>query len=81
MSTPSIKSRFLSDARADEAFKLKLAKANSVKMSTIDRWLKNNDESLTTFRNLELLKEYFGLLEVQELLENVFLETPIAAAS
>lgn len=71
MSTPTIKSQFITDIKKDETLKLKLATANDCKISTIDRWLRANDERLTTIRNLIILKGYFGVTENQELLEGV----------
>lgn len=77
MSIPSIKPDFIADIKKDEALKLKLAEANKCKISTIDRWLREKNETLTTVRNLTILKGYFGVLETQELLEGV----PIGAAA
>lgn len=74
MSIPSIKPDFISDIKKDEALKLKLAEANNCKISTIDRWLRTKDETLTTVRNLIILKGYFGVLETQELLEGMPIE-------
>ena len=70
MSIQFIKSRFVPDIKADEALKLKIAQANGCKMSTVDRWLKTNDESLTTIKNLRILAEHFGVLEITELLDD-----------
>lgn len=81
MSKVTIKPEFIEVVRKDEDLKMKIAKASGVKMSTVDRWLKDGDETLTTFRNLTILRTHFGVLEVQELLESVFLQTALAAAS
>ena len=73
MSNTTIKPQFIEVIRKDEDLKLEIARANGVKMSTVDRWLKDGDEVLTTFRNLGILKRYFGVLEAKELLEESFL--------
>lgn len=73
MSIRTIKPHFIGVVRKDEDLKMKIAKANGVKMSTVDRWLKDGDEVLTTFRNLGILERYFGVLEAKELLEESFL--------
>jgi hypothetical protein len=74
MSTTAIKAEFKGIIKKDEDLKLEIAKANGVKISSVDRWLKEDNEPLTTFRNLAILKRYFGVLEVQELLEESFVE-------
>jgi len=72
MSTPTIKAEFKGRIMKDEGLKVALAKANGdLKMSTIDRWLREDDERLTTYRNLEILKTHFGVLEAEELLEGI----------
>jgi hypothetical protein len=81
MTSTTLKGRFIADIRKNEALKLQIAEANDVKMVTVDRWLKGGNEYLTTFRNLEILKRHFGVLEVHELLETNFLEGAIAGAS
>lgn len=74
MSIPCIKPDFILDIKKDEALKLKLAEANECKISTIDRWLREKNETLTTVRNLTILKGYFGVLKTQDLLEGIPLE-------
>lgn len=71
MSTPAIKEEFIGRIKKDEALKFDLAMANDVKIRTIDRWLRDNDETLTTVRNLIILKKHFGVLEAEELLEGI----------
>ena len=55
----------------DDDLRLKLAKANNVKVSTIDRWLRTDDEMLTTASNLELISNYYDVVESAELLQDV----------
>lgn len=74
MSIRTIKAQFVEVIRKDEDLKIAIARSNDVKMSTVDRWLKEGDETLTTFRNLGILKRHFGVLETQELLEESFLQ-------
>jgi len=69
MASSKIKEEFKVLIRRNDDLKLLLAKANHCKVASIDRWLRENVTDLTTFDNLEILKEHFGLLEAQELLE------------
>ncbi len=48
---------------------LRLAKANTVRVSTIIRWLRNNDVKLTTASNLELIAEQFKIASLLEMLQ------------
>lgn len=47
--------------RKDDELKLKIAKANQVKVDTVNRWLREDDVTLTTATNLALIKEHFKL--------------------
>jgi len=78
MSNRTIKAHFIEVIRKDEDLKMGIARANGVKMSSVDRWLKDGDEVLTTFRNLAILKRHFGVLEAQELLEDSFVKLAVA---
>jgi hypothetical protein len=70
-----LKESFIELIKKDERLKLELAEANDrVKISTIDRWLRENDPMLTTAMNLEILKNHFEVLESAELLEKVEIE-------
>lgn len=42
--------------RKNDELKLALAKANSVKVDTVNRWLREDDEILTTARNLQIIR-------------------------
>lgn len=54
---PSLKSRI----RKDDDLMLVLAKANSVRVGTVDRWLRDDDQILTTATNLEVIRTHFKL--------------------
>jgi hypothetical protein len=54
---PELKARI----RKDDELKLKLAKANAVKVDTVNRWLREDDVILTTATNLEIIRAHFGL--------------------
>lgn len=47
--------------RKDDELKLVLAKANGVKVDTVNKWLREDDVILTTATNLELIREYLKL--------------------
>lgn len=53
----SLKSRI----RKDDDLMLLLAKANGVRVGTVDRWLRINDDILTTATNLEVIRTHFNL--------------------
>lgn len=56
-----LQSDFLQKGRYDDDLKYRLAKANKVKLSTIDRWYRDEDTMLTTATNLEIMRSHFGL--------------------
>lgn len=60
--------------RKDDELKLKLAKANDVKVDTVSRWLREDDQILTTATNLGIIKSHFSPLEDDEMLEAKELE-------
>lgn len=43
--------------RKDDELKLALAKANVVKVDTVNRWLREDDVMLTTVTNLEIIRK------------------------
>lgn len=71
MTKTTIKQEFITRMKLDEDLKLKLAKANGVRIPTVYRWLLASPHgvTLTTYDNMKILKEHFGLQEVDELLE------------
>lgn len=54
---PGLKKR----VRKDDELKLALAKANDVKVDTVNRWLRENDVILTTVTNLNIIRQHFKL--------------------
>lgn len=47
--------------RKDDELKLKLAKANVVKVDTINKWLREDNVLLTTATNLDIVRDHFKL--------------------
>lgn len=48
--------------RKDDELKLKIAQANQVRVDTVNRWLRDEDDvMLTTATNLAIIKEHFEL--------------------
>lgn len=47
--------------RRDDDLKLKIAKANQVKVDTVNRWLREDDVMLTTATNLALIRDHYKL--------------------
>lgn len=47
--------------RKDDELKLKIAQANQVKVDTVNRWLREDDVTLTTATNLAIIREHFKL--------------------
>lgn len=47
--------------RLSDELKLKLAKANDVKVDTINKWLGKNDAKLTLATNLDIIRDHFKL--------------------
>jgi hypothetical protein len=56
--------------RKDDRLLLTLAEANEgVKVDTIKRWLRENNVILTTATNLQIIRGYFGLSDLEVLTE------------
>jgi hypothetical protein len=55
--------------RKDDELKLKLAKANEVKVDTVNRWLREDDVILTTATNLAIIRDHFKLPKSYQLTE------------
>jgi hypothetical protein len=47
--------------KKDDELKLKIAKANNVKVDTVTRWLREDDVMLTTATNLSIIRTHLGL--------------------
>lgn len=52
----------------DAEAKKKLAEGNRVSVYTIERWLRNENQILTTAGNLAIIKKHFGLSQRTEIL-------------
>lgn len=69
MKAKTIKRSFLTALLTNKELKAKLASQNQRSIGTIERWLRNEDDILTTATNLAVIKDHFGLLEETEILE------------
>lgn len=74
MSKVYFKADYLTKIRRDDVLKLQLAQIFDVKVSTIDRWLREEDLMLTTATALEVIKIHFGIDEISEILESEVVE-------
>jgi len=54
-----LKEEINSKVRRDDEIKLAMAKANGIKVSSVDRWLRDDNVMLTTATNLLLIKNHF----------------------
>jgi hypothetical protein len=64
-----IASGFMNRMKSDDDLRYKLAKANGVKISSIDRWMRDNDVRLTTVDNLDIIAKHYDVLEISELIQ------------
>src|SRR5690348_664635 len=68
-----IKIEYKAKIRKDDELLLELATANrkgnrSVRVATVERWLRDDNPILTTVTNLAIIKRRFGIVENDELL-------------
>jgi tRNA1(Val) A37 N6-methylase TrmN6 len=70
MTTPTIKRPFMTALKNDADAKKKLAEGNRVSVYTIERWLRNQNQLLTTAGNLTIIKKHFGLSQRTEILDD-----------
>jgi hypothetical protein len=61
LTTQILETELNKKVRRDDDLKLLLAKANNVKVDTINRWLREDDVMLTTITNLDIIRRYFKL--------------------
>ncbi len=66
-----LKATYILQARTSDDLRYKLAKENNKKISTIDRWFRDNDVMLTTATNLEIIASHFNVSKRDALLEEV----------
>jgi hypothetical protein len=71
MTKQIIESELKGRIRKDDELKLKLAKANDVKVDTVNRWLREDDPILTTIDNLAMIRSHFGLPKKAQLTQEV----------
>jgi len=68
-----LKIEYVGKVRRDDDLLLELAKANSVKVSSIQRWLRpgnrKGNKLLTTVENLGIIGRHFKISDTAELLE------------
>lgn len=57
--------------RKDDELKLKLAKANTVRVDTVNRWLREDDVILTTATNLDLIRKHLKIGRAARLTQEV----------
>lgn len=55
--------------RKDDELKLKLAKANEVKVDTVNRWLREDNVVLTTATNLDIVRDHFKLAKSYKMVQ------------
>ncbi len=65
----TLKRKLIQQVLLDDELMLQLAKANKVRVCTIDRWLRTNDIKLTTASNLELIAKQFKITDFLEMLQ------------
>lgn len=61
MTLQILDSELKAKVRKDDELKLQIAKANQVKVDTVNRWLREDDVMLTTATNLAIIKTHFKL--------------------
>jgi len=74
-----IKIEYKARIRKDDELLLELATANrkgsrAVRVSTIERWLRDDSPMLTTVTNLDIIKRRFNIKDNEELLEETIAE-------
>ncbi len=57
--------------RKDDDLLLKIAKANGVRVDTVKRWLRKDDETLTLSKNLDIIRDAYGLSKDEQLTQEV----------
>ena len=73
-----LKYQFVKDIQLDDELLFMLAKANGVRIRSVQRWLaswdKRNGRILTTADNLAIIAKHFGISETADLLEEEYVE-------
>lgn len=60
--------KYIDAGRTDDDLRYTMAKTNKVKISTIDRWFRENDVMLTTATNLQIMASHFQIKNIDSLL-------------
>lgn len=63
-----LKIEYVERIRKDDELLLELAKANEVRVATVERWLREKNQILTTAGNLLIIKKRLEVLDSDELL-------------
>lgn len=56
--------------KKDDELKLRIAKANDVKVDTVTRWLREDDVMLTTATNLSIIRAHYNLPAKQKMTQD-----------
>lgn len=56
--------------KKDDELKLKIAKANDVKVDTVTRWLREDDVMLTTATSLSIIRTHYELPADQQMTQD-----------
>lgn len=67
MTIQKLKSEYLETIRLDDDLKIKIAKANGIKIKTVEDWRRANVQMLTTATNLRIIREHLNLSSDEEL--------------
>jgi hypothetical protein len=70
----TLKKSVAGDVRRNDDLLLALAKANEVKVSSIQRWIREDNKILTTVENLGIIGKHLGILDQAQLLEEETIE-------
>ena len=65
MKVQILQSGYIERIRLDDELVIKIAKANGVRFSSVERWLRDNSQKLTTATNLSIIRDHFGLPETE----------------
>jgi hypothetical protein len=64
-----LQDKYLNQVKDDELLLAKIANATGRKISSIKRWIANNDELLTTATVLTVIREHLNIVETESLTE------------
>lgn len=61
MKVQILQSNYVEKIRLNDELVMKIAKANSVRFASVERWLRENSYKLTTATNLAIIRNHFNL--------------------